>query len=69
MASRSGDHGNYSQLESNDAIVSRLAQQDKVPWHKKPNLRLLYFLMFPTCMGVVMTSGQAFLGTSLMTHG
>ncbi|KAI9574344.1 general substrate transporter [Boletus coccyginus] len=57
MASRGSVHGGYSQLESNDAIVSRLAQHDKVPWYKKPNLRLLYLLMFPTCLGVEMTSG------------
>ena len=57
MALRTGGQGNYAQLESNDAIVSRLAQQDKVPWYSKPNLCLLYLLMFPTCLGVEMTSG------------
>lgn len=61
MASRSGGHGSYSQSASNDATVSRLAQEDKVPWYNKPNLRLLYLLMFPTCLGVEMTSGQVFL--------
>ncbi|KAF8138796.1 hexose transporter [Boletus edulis] len=50
-------HENGSQLESNDATVTRLARQDRVPWYRKPNLRLLYFLMFPTCLGVEMTSG------------
>lgn len=68
MATRSDDHGSYSQLESNDAVVSRLAQQDKVPWYKKPNLRFLYLLMFPTCLGVEMTSGQVVLGNSLTMH-
>ena len=48
----------YIQSETNDAIVSRLAQQDKVPWYSKPNLRALYFLMVPTCLGVEMTGGQ-----------
>ncbi|KAI9568410.1 general substrate transporter [Boletus coccyginus] len=57
MALRASVHGGYSQLESNNAIVSRLAQQDKVPWYKKRNLRLLYLLMFPTCLGVEMTNG------------
>ena len=61
MGSRWGGHGNYAQLESNDAIVSRLAEQDKVPWYSKPNLRLLYFLMVPTCIGVEMTSGHVFV--------
>ncbi|KAH9854869.1 hexose transporter [Lenzites betulinus] len=32
-------------------------QQDKVPWYKKRNLCMLYILMFPTCIGIEMTSG------------
>ncbi|KAG6369490.1 putative hexose transporter [Boletus reticuloceps] len=32
MASRRLSHGNGSQLESNDATVTRLARQDRVPW-------------------------------------
>lgn len=42
---------------SSDPIVTRLANEDKVPWYKKPNLRTLYLLLFPTCMGIEMTSG------------
>lgn len=43
---------------SSDAqLVSPLTQQDEVPWYKKPNLRLLYLIMFPTCLGVEMTVG------------
>ncbi|KAF3019228.1 hypothetical protein E8E14_001278 [Neopestalotiopsis sp. 37M] len=42
---------------SADPIVTRLANADKVPWYKKPNLRALYFLLFPTCMGIELTSG------------
>ncbi|KAK0207086.1 general substrate transporter [Desarmillaria ectypa] len=47
------------QDHSNDVadLVSRLAAQDKTPWYRKPNLRLLYSLLFPTCIGVEMTSG------------
>ena len=62
MDSQRVRQGGYAQLESNDtdAVVSRLAQQDKVPWYRKPNLRLLYLLMCPTCLGVEMTSGQVF---------
>jgi hypothetical protein len=41
-----------------DDIVTRLAREDKTPWYKKPNLRMLYFLFFPTCLGVEMTSGS-----------
>ncbi|KAJ7595200.1 general substrate transporter [Mycena floridula] len=39
------------------AIVSRLAADDTVPWYRKPNLRILYLLFLPTCIGVEMTSG------------
>ena len=60
MVSPRDGQESYAQLESNDAIVSRLARQDNVPWYNKPNLRLLYFFMFPTCVGVEMTSGQVF---------
>ncbi|KAI1843544.1 hypothetical protein JX266_010177 [Neoarthrinium moseri] len=42
---------------ASDPIITRLAKEDKVPWYKKPNLRALYFLLFPTCMGIEMTSG------------
>ncbi|KAF8550485.1 hexose transporter [Imleria badia] len=57
MISRRVGRENYVQLESNDAVVSRLAKQDKVPWYSKPNLRHLYFVMAPTCLAVQMTSG------------
>ncbi|KAH8812527.1 general substrate transporter [Xylogone sp. PMI_703] len=40
-----------------DPIISRMVAEDKVPWYKKPNLRRLYFLLFPACMGIEMTSG------------
>ncbi|KAK4116279.1 general substrate transporter [Canariomyces notabilis] len=43
--------------DSHDAIVTRLANEDKVPWYRKPNLRHLYFMLIPTCMGIQMTSG------------
>ena len=49
--------GSYAQLESNNAVVSRLAAQDKVPWYKKPNLRILYLLMLPTCFAANVVSG------------
>ncbi|RYP69202.1 hypothetical protein DL770_008300 [Monosporascus sp. CRB-9-2] len=40
-----------------DPIVTRLVKEDKVPWYSKPNLRYLYFMLFPTCMGIELTSG------------
>jgi MFS family permease len=40
-----------------DPIIENILKEDKVPWYSKPNLRMLYFLLFPTCMGVELTSG------------
>jgi sugar porter (SP) family MFS transporter len=40
-----------------DPIVSRLANEDRVAWYKKPNLRYMYIWLFLCCMGVEMTSG------------
>ncbi|KKY33523.1 putative mfs sugar transporter [Diaporthe ampelina] len=40
-----------------DPIITRLANEDKKFWFKKPNLRYLYFMLFPTCMGIELTSG------------
>ena len=58
MVSLSGQRGgSYAALESDDAIVSRLARQDRVPWYNKPNLRSLYFLMAPTCLGAEILFG------------
>ena len=42
---------------ASDPILTRIANEDKVIWYKKPNLRYLYFLLFPTCMGIEITSG------------
>ncbi|OBT54442.1 hypothetical protein VE04_05487 [Pseudogymnoascus sp. 24MN13] len=42
---------------TSDPILARVAPEDKVPWYKKKNLRLLYFYLFVCCMGVEMTSG------------
>lgn len=46
-----------TQDEVEPPLVTRLAKQDKVPWYRKPNLRRLYLVMLPTCLGVEMTSG------------
>ncbi|GJE87512.1 hexose transporter [Phanerochaete sordida] len=40
-----------------DPIIARLAEADNTPWYRKRNLRLLYLVMFPTCIGIEMTSG------------
>ncbi|KAH7115929.1 general substrate transporter [Dendryphion nanum] len=40
-----------------DPVLTRLVAEDKVPWYKKPNLRILYFWLFWSCMGIELTSG------------
>ncbi|KLU92951.1 sugar transporter [Magnaporthiopsis poae ATCC 64411] len=40
-----------------DPILTRMVAEDKVPWYKKPNLRVMYLFLFFCCMGVEMTSG------------
>ncbi|KAJ4331624.1 hypothetical protein N0V87_009022 [Didymella glomerata] len=42
---------------TSDPILTRMVAEDKVPWYKKPNLRLMYLWLFLCCMGVEMTSG------------
>ncbi|KAM0251880.1 hypothetical protein ACHAQJ_007993 [Trichoderma viride] len=42
---------------ASEPIVSIIANEDKVAWYKKPNLRYLYFILFPACMGIELTSG------------
>ena len=43
---------NYSDALAADPILTRLVEKDRVPWYNKPNLRALYALMIPVCMGV-----------------
>ncbi|KAF2645310.1 general substrate transporter [Massarina eburnea CBS 473.64] len=43
--------------DAGDPVVTRLVDDDRVPWYKKPNLRWMYFYLFMCCMGVEMTSG------------
>lgn len=50
-------------LEAPNLLVTELALQDTTPWYQKPNLRFLYLVFFPTCIGVEMTSGLVFLLT------
>jgi len=40
-----------------DPVLTRVVEEDKVKWWQKPNLRLLYLLLYPTCMGIEITSG------------
>ncbi len=48
MVGGGNDSGNY---------IHRMAMEDPIPWYKKPNLRSLYFLLFPCVIGIEMTSG------------
>ncbi|KAF5322525.1 hypothetical protein D9619_000188 [Psilocybe cf. subviscida] len=40
-----------------ELAVSQLVARDTTPWYQKPNLRMLYMILFPTCLGVEMSSG------------
>ncbi|KAH9882225.1 hypothetical protein J1614_001397 [Plenodomus biglobosus] len=42
---------------TSDPIITRMVADDKVPWYKKRNLRIMYFYLFCCCMGVEITSG------------
>lgn len=46
-------------INKGDDAVTRLVLQDTLPWYRKSNLRYLYLVMIPTCVGVEMTSGYA----------
>lgn len=37
--------------------LTRLVEEDKVSWIRKPNLRNLYFLLVPAAIGIEITSG------------
>ncbi|KAL4897322.1 general substrate transporter, partial [Aspergillus ambiguus] len=40
-----------------EPVLANLLATDRTPWYKKPNLRRLYFVLFPACMGIEITSG------------
>ncbi|KAF1934891.1 hexose transporter-like protein [Clathrospora elynae] len=40
-----------------DPVLTRLVYRDQIPWYRKRNLRRLYALLLPTCIGIEMTSG------------
>jgi hypothetical protein len=35
-----------------DPVVTRIVDENLVPWYKKPNLRIVYLVLFPACMGI-----------------
>ncbi|EAW16682.1 putative MFS sugar transporter [Aspergillus fischeri NRRL 181] len=40
-----------------EPVLANLLADDHTPWYKKPNLRYLYLILFPACMGIEITSG------------
>jgi MFS family permease len=48
---------NTQETGASDPVLTRIANEDKVPWYRKRNLRFLYLMLFPTCMGIETTSG------------
>lgn len=50
-------YGQAAQARQAEPVLTRIVQQDHVPWWKKRNLRVLYALLLPTCIGIEMTSG------------
>jgi hypothetical protein len=48
------------EIAHGDPVLTRIVDGDNVPWYKKRNLRTLYLLLFPACMGIEMTSGFRF---------
>ncbi|KAH7397441.1 hexose transporter-like protein [Pyrenochaeta sp. MPI-SDFR-AT-0127] len=49
--------GAASAARQADPVLTRIVEQDTVPWYRKKNLRRLYALLLPTCIGIEMTSG------------
>lgn len=49
--------GNAAKARPSDPVLTRIVEQDQVPWYRKKNLRVLYCLLLPTCIGIEMTSG------------
>lgn len=45
------------EVGASDPVLTRIAEEDKIPWFRKRNLRYLYFMLFPACMGIELTSG------------
>ncbi|KAK3897102.1 lactose permease [Staphylotrichum tortipilum] len=46
-----------AEVGKSDPIITRLVAEDKKWFFQKPNLLYLYLMLFPTCMGIELTSG------------
>ncbi|KAK7178812.1 hypothetical protein PSPO01_15149 [Paraphaeosphaeria sporulosa] len=40
-----------------DPVIDKLLKNDPTPWYRRPNLRLLYLFMVPSCLFIEATSG------------
>jgi sugar porter (SP) family MFS transporter len=49
--------GTAAEVGKSDPIITRLAAEDKKWFFRKPKLLFLYMMLFPTCMGIELTSG------------
>jgi hypothetical protein len=49
--------GKQRKEDVSDPVLTRMLAEDRVPWYKKPNLRVLYLFLFPAAMGIEITSG------------
>lgn len=49
--------GSASAARQADPVLTRVVDQDEIPWYRKKNLRKLYALLLPTCIGIEITSG------------
>ncbi|KAH8432125.1 putative MFS sugar transporter [Aspergillus melleus] len=49
--------GKQREEDFGEPVLASLLASDRTPWYKKPNLRNLYFILFPACMGIEITSG------------
>ncbi|CAG7966026.1 unnamed protein product [Penicillium nalgiovense] len=41
-----------------EPVLANLLTDDRTPWYKKPNLRRLYFILFPACMDFGHATGE-----------
>ncbi|OGM47146.1 beta-glucosidase H [Aspergillus bombycis] len=49
--------GKQRDEDVSEPVLANLLAEDRTAWYKKPNLRRLYLILFPACMGIEITSG------------
>lgn len=53
---------------ASDPILTRIVEEDTVAWYRKPNLRYIYFMLFPT-WSVTPSSDDACYADLLIQYG